>query len=371
MGWILLILIIKSKIHKERGLKMSRLFDVKQSDLAFYQSYLKDFLPDQLIDIHTHVWLDDFRIPGKVAAERTVRWPSMVAKDNSIEDLIDTYRLMFPGKKVKALIFSQVSEEYDTEKGNQYISICSKKYNFPSLFVSRPELSAEQLEKEIEEGGFLGSKVYLNYSPHYIPENEIRIFDYLPHHQLKVLNRRNWIVMLHIPRPGRLKDPVNLAQMLEIEEKYPKIKLIIAHVGRAYCDEDMGNAFEVLSETKNMMFDISANSNDHVFEKLIEAVGSERILFGSDLPILRMRARRICENGKYINLVPKGLYGDISADSHMREADGSEAEKLTFFMYEEINAFRKASEKMGLTRKECEDVFFNNAVRLLGNKLAV
>lgn len=38
--------------------------------------------------------------------------------------------------------------------------------------------------------------------------------------------------MLHIPRDGRLKDPVNLAQMMEIEEKYPKVKLIIAHVGR-------------------------------------------------------------------------------------------------------------------------------------------
>jgi hypothetical protein len=115
-------------------------------------------------------------------------------------------------------------------------------------------MTGEEFEKAIEEGGFLGCKVYLSNSPRYIPENEIRIFDYLPYHQLEVLNRRGWIVMLHIPRPGRLKDPVNLAQMLEIEEKYPHVKLIIAHVGRAYCNEDIGNAFEVLAGTKNMLF---------------------------------------------------------------------------------------------------------------------
>ena len=344
---------------------MNQLFELKKIDLDFYQNIIRDFLPDRIIDIHTHVWLDKFRIPGVTAPERTVKWPSMVARDNSVEDLIETYRLMFPDKKVKALIFGEVSEEIDTKRGNEYVSGCSKKYGLPSLFVSRPEMSCAELEKAVEEGGFLGCKVYLNFSPHYIPENEIRIFDFLPHHHLEVLNRRGWIVMLHIPRPGRLKDPVNLAQMLEIEEKYPGVKLIIAHVGRAYCSEDMGNAFDVLSRTRNMLFDITANSNVQVFERLIETVGSERILFGSDLPILRMRARRICENGSYINLIPKGLYGDVSADGHMREVDGEEAEKLTFFMYEEINAFRIAAENMGLTRKQCEDVFYNNAAKLL------
>ena len=345
---------------------MKQLFEMKQSDLEYYQKYIKDFLPERFIDVHTHVWLDEFRIQGREFPQRTVKWPSMVAKDNSIEDLLETYRLMFPDKKAKALLFGQVSEEIDTKKGNAYISDCAKKFGFPSLFVSNPGMTSEEFEKGIEEGGFLGCKVYLNYAPHYIPENEIRIFDFLPHHHLEVLNRRGWVVMLHIPRPGRLKDPVNLAQMLEIEEKYPGVKLIIAHVGRAYCNEDIGNAFEVLSSTKNMMFDITANTNAYVFELLIKAVGSHRIVFGSDLPILRMRSRRICENGKYINLVPKGMYGDVSADSHMREVEGREADELTFFMYEEINAFRIAAEKAGLNRKQCEDVFYNNAAKLLG-----
>ena len=57
-----------------------------------------------------------------------------------------------------------------------------------------------------------------------IPSDEIPIFDFLPPHQLEVMDRHGWIVMLHIPRDGRLRDPLNLAQMLEIEQRYPRVQ---------------------------------------------------------------------------------------------------------------------------------------------------
>ncbi len=347
---------------------MSDLFEMKQVDRDFYRDRLQEFLPLKFIDIHTHIWLDRFKIEDSNAPCRAVLWPFLVAEDNSVEDLQETYRLMFPDKKVSPLLFGQPSQEYDIHACNAYVAESAKKYKLPSLFLSRPQMSAQEFEKGIEEGGFLGCKVYLNYAPDYIPENEIRIFDFLPHHHLEVLDRRGWIVMLHIPRPGRLKDPVNLFQMLEIERKYPSLRLIIAHAGRAYCNEDLGDAIEILAGTKNMMFDFCANTNAYIFGRLIEAVGPKRILFGSDLPILRMRTRRICENGRYINMVPRGLYGDVSVDSHMREVDGPEADQLTFFMYEEIEAFRQAAIAKGLTKHDIEDVFYNNAGRLLGLK---
>ncbi len=127
----------------------------------------------------------------------------------------------------------------------------------------------------------------------------------------------------------------------------------------------MGKAFDVLAETKNKVFDFCANTNTEVFKQLIDAVGPKRILFGSDLPILRMRMRRICKNGIYVNIVPKGLYGDVSGDKNMGEIEGEEAEKLTFFMYEEIKAFRRAAERTALTRSDIEDIFYNNAMRII------
>lgn len=343
------------------------LFKVKAVDRKFYEERLKDFLPSKIIDIHTHVWLDKFKSLDANAPSRVVSWPAKVARDNSIEDLIKTYQLMFPGKEVTPLIFGGVGPGDDFSVANEYIKKSSEKYGFPSLIFASPEWSSEEFEADILSGGFLGCKVYLSLSKYYIPEKEIRIFDFLPHHQLKVLNKHGWIAMLHIPRDGRLRDPVNLHQMMEIEQRYPNVKLIIAHVGRAYCNEDIGDAFNVLSGSKNMVFDFSANTNRVVFEQLIGAVGSKRILFGSDMPILRMRTRRICENGKYINLVPKGLYGDVSDDSHMREVEGQDALNITFFMYEEIDAFRLASQAVGLNKEDIESIFYKNARNLINS----
>jgi hypothetical protein len=75
--------------------------------------------------------------------------------------------------------------------------------------------------------------------------------------------------------------------------------------------------------------------------------------------------RRICEHGAYINLTPPGLYGDVSDDPHMREVSPAEAEKLSFFMYEELLAFRRAAEATGLTDTDIRDIFYHNAVRTI------
>ncbi|HPT99939.1 MAG TPA: amidohydrolase family protein [Armatimonadota bacterium] len=345
---------------------MSQLFEVKEIDRKFYAERVLDFLPERIIDIHTHVWLERFRSAAMTAPRRTVTWPSRVASSNSIEDHLESYRLLFPGKHVLPMIFGNAVDPVDDiEAGNAYIRRCAAEYSLPALLFATPRWSSAELEERVLAGGFLGVKVYLSLAEPYIPAAEIRIFDFLPPHQLEVLDRHGWIVMLHLPRPKRLRDPVNLAQMLQIEERYPNVKVIIAHVGRAYCPEDVGNAFEVLRRTRRMRFDISANTNAWVFERLIEAVGPKRILFGSDLPIVRMRMRRICESGTYINLVPRGLYGDVSGDPNMREVDGEEAERLSFFMYEEIDAFRSAAEVTGLTREEVGDIFWGNGARLL------
>ena len=309
---------------------MSRLFDVKDVDRRFYREKLQHFLPDRIIDVHAHVWRRDFRKAPPTG--RAVTWPLRVAEQDPVEDLIETYELLFPGKSVQPLMFSFVeSHEDDFEAANAYVSRAAQEHGFAALVFASPQWSAQRLEQEIRRGGFLGAKVYLTLSPAGLPVDQIRIFDFLPHHQLEVLNEHGWIVMLHIPRSARLRDPVNLADMLEIDRRYPHAKVIIAHAGRAYCPEDVGDAFAALQETQHLLFDISANTNAAVFEPLIRTVGPRRILFGSDLPITRMRMHRICEKGNYVNLVPKGLYGNVSDDQHMREVAGEQAE-ATFLL---------------------------------------
>jgi predicted TIM-barrel fold metal-dependent hydrolase len=345
---------------------MSSLFEVKAVDRDFYRKHLHTFLPSRLIDIHTHVWLDQFKSKQEEECLRAVSWPQRVARDNSMEDLWETYRLLLPDKKVVPLIFGYaLSLKDDIDGGNEHVGECARKHRIPALVFADPRWSEVEFEERIVSRKFLGAKVYLTRSDPRIPERNIQIYDFLPHHQLKVLDRHGWIVMLHIPRPARLRDPLNLAQIIEIERRYPSLRVIIAHVGRAYCPEDVGDAFGVLADTRRVFFDISANTCAETFAQAIRAVGPQRILFGSDLPILRMRTRRICEGGTYVNLVPRGLYGDVAGDPHLREVDGKDADQLTFFMYEELDAFRRAATAAGLGEKDIEAIFRGNAAQLL------
>jgi len=339
--------------------------NVTDSDKNFYKSFIKDFLPKKIIDIHTHIWRKSDYFEN-LQKNRIVSWPMLVADENPVEQLLETYKVLFPDTEVTPLVFGNVPHDSgELERFNNYVSEVSSEINIPGLIFSHPKWSAETLEQKIISGKFIGVKSYLSLSKPEIPVADITIFDFFPKHHLEVLDKLGMIMMLHIPRSLRLKDPVNLKQLIEIENNYPNVKLIVAHVGRAYCKEDIGDAFEVLSDTKNMMFDFSANCNSFVFEKLIQAVGPKRILFGSDLPILKMRTHRICENGKYINLVPKGLYGDVSSYPNMREVSDVEAEKITFFLYEELAAFFKAAKECNLAKNDLEDIFYNNAIKII------
>ena len=147
---------------------------------------------------------------------------------------------------------------------------------------------------------------------------------------------------------------------------FPDCSVIVAHIGRAYCKEHVGDAFSVLKQAPNLYYDFSANMNQWVVEQLIKNVNPERILYGSDAPVNLMKMTRMCENGSYVNIVPESLYGDVSEYSNMRSVSGPESEHLTYFAYEIIDAFRRASIQTGLTDKEIKAVFYDNAAGLFG-----
>ena len=112
-----------------------------------------------------------------------------------------------------------------------------------------------------------------------------------------------------------------------------------------------------------MLFDFTANLSDDAIKACIEAVGTKRLMFGSDLPIAIMRMYRITENGVYYNVVPRGMYGDVEGEPHMRETD---EENVTLMMYEQLMALKRVAKELNLTKEDVEDILCNNAKRVFG-----
>lgn len=346
------------------------LLDVKPYDKQYYESVLKPFLPKRFIDCHAHIWLEEFHRKGGLR-EGSQQWPRLVAKDNSIEDLNETNRLLFPDNKVVSVVYGDPIVTIDRERNNSYVADAAIANGFPALYLSHPSQSAEELEREVLANPvFKGIKVYLQFSPGYIPADEIRIYDFLPKEHLAVCDKHGWVVQLHIARPKRLADPVNYVQLLEIEQNYPNLQLLVAHLGRAYANEDVGDALEYLKHTERTVWDFTANTNDWVMEQVLNYFGPERFIYGTDFPVFRMKARRTVENGVYINEIPQGTFPPeaIRGDKHMREIPYPEADKITFFIYEQINACRLACERLGLGKADVEKIFWSNSARIFDVK---
>ena len=334
-------------------------FKPNDYDKHVYQTELKDFLPDKFIDFHVHINKSSIQKAGSSNGGST--WPDLVADEFTGENLIQTLKDLFPGKDVTPLVFG--SCDYSVSEMNAYVTEKKKLFGFPTLLRTDYTMTGEELEEEAKKGGFIGLKPYLMFCPPYIPIPEIRIFDFLPHEHLEAANRNGWIVMLHIARSKRLKDEVNVAQLMEIEEKYPNVKLVVAHIGRAYSKQDIGDAFEILKNTKNMHFDFTANVCDDAIKACIEAVGTKRLIFGSDLPIATMRMFRTTdETGFYYNNVPPHIYGDTFDDPHMKISD---KEDITIMMYEQIRALKRVALDMKLKDSDVEDIMYGNAKRLI------
>ncbi len=125
-------------------------------DRAIYDEKL-DYLPPRLLDIHTHVWLRAHHQAATIA-RRGPTWPGRVADQNPIDDLLESYRLMFPRQTVTPVIFGPATQEYDLDASNQYVSEVAAQHRLPSFLVTRPEWTAQELEQRVVGGGFLGSE---------------------------------------------------------------------------------------------------------------------------------------------------------------------------------------------------------------------
>lgn len=338
------------------------------TDRAFWAEHLEDWLPHRLLDAHTHLMDPRFRLTPMTEAMRRQYWVNEVFEPISFPDADRCHQLVFPNRNVKCIAFGVPDLDFDLEAGNAYVQQGCQQRGWFSLVVLRPQWTADQLAAELAKPGVIGVKPYYSLiSPNRDTRDahlEAGIFDYLPHHILEVLNERRAWVTLHVPKAARLGHPDNLRDLRELRRRYPHVLLVIAHLGRCYTEPQALEALPALADDPGLFFDTSAVLNPAAHRVALQHFGPERILYGTDNPILYMRGRRQYLDRTYVNRTNYPFHFN-------RDREPAEIEaRYTLYMYEDLRAIRQACEELGLTdRRHRQAIFHDNARRLIESVL--
>lgn len=336
---------------------MVNYFERTKLDEEFYNTYIKDRLPCRIVDIHLHITTEDIR---RSATPDTTDWAAQCGSVMTIEDYEIYSNTFYPDKKLLINALPSVTKGVDIVMGNEYIAFLKRsgKARYGCMLTD-PSWDAEYTERVLIEGNFDGFKPY----PDFVSGkkgSDIGMFNFVSCGQYEILNKHKKAMVLHLPRPGRFPDDDNIKELLEIKEKYPDIKLIIAHCGRSYAVNVIKEAHRKLGSMLNeFYYDIAAVLNPAVLRYMLDNVSHDRIMYGTDLPVFLWHGRRRWTDNDYFNLARE----DFAWNTH---SEGREAEAgYTFFLYEQLKNILDAADEYG-GMPLAQKIFYDNAVNYIG-----
>ncbi|MEJ8733677.1 amidohydrolase family protein [Mediterraneibacter sp. ICN-202921] len=327
-----------------------------RQDKEFYDFHLKERMPEEIFDFHIHVNLPEHipdmteeRVHSDWAFESGLILPCETAKQYGHQLFPDTVYCMAG--------FPWPIQEADLEAGNRYLKAEKEKGNMHPFMAVAPWHKESYIEEELPF--FNGFKPYPDLVST-VKGADISIFTFMPHWQLEILNRHKKTVVLHLPRKGRIADPDNIRELLEMRQKYPDIQIVIAHFGRSFTPCYLEQALEEMKEDKaGFYWDTAAVLNPQVYSLAFKELPEDRILYGTDAPIMLWHGKRRWTYDKYINLVRE----EFSWNTH---EEGKEAEShYTLFIYEQMRSILDNIEELEMGETFKRKLFSENAKRLL------
>jgi predicted TIM-barrel fold metal-dependent hydrolase len=276
------------------------------------------------------------------------------------EALAEVHRTIFPGRQMRALVFGSVDAKCDLDATNAYVREAAEIHGWDSLMVPSLTDDADTLLAKVREGGFLGFKPYWTFPAAHlgIPQNDVTLEDMVPPAMREAADRGGLIITTHIPRAKRLADPVNIEGLRRLCADAPNAKIVLAHFGRCYFPEAIGDGL-LLADIDNLYPELSFVQDWEVVEAVLLKFDRKKVLFGLDLPVAQEKGKMIGINGQrhFFTKRPHKWSAHVDPDSY--------EVRCTLFAYEVCRAIRKASERVGLSREEVEDIFYDNATRLV------
>jgi predicted TIM-barrel fold metal-dependent hydrolase len=356
------------------------------------QSFLKNAGVREIIDFHTHSYERAFLKPqliGKKLAKPTIKTiePKLPATATflgyPVERSLKLTKLIFDefGGRYKIVAFGLPLHHFDIPSVNKYLFDKSREKETAGkaipFAVIEPGMTERQVEDYVRQG-FKGFKPYPKLIKGFAGR-KMRLGDYLTEPLLKVADKHGLPVMLHVH--SNAADFEVLSDLAAVSKKYPKAKIVLAHMGLCRNAELMEKAIGGIKKLENVYLSTSTVMDPEVFETALRGLGPKRIIYGSDFPFGLIRGKEFYLKDKFRGkpvppelrhkpwLVTRLQY-PWTMEEVQELVPRKEREKYPMFILSQINAMKKASEKLireGVMKPEdLKSIFYGNAARLLG-----
>lgn len=321
------------------------------TDRALISNEILDFIPERIYDIHAHLYSAPHFDEGAFL---------FLQKCSSLN--LATYRKAMSQtlgeRKIDGLFFGLPHKSGDRKAINEWfyreVDDSDSTKNRALKLVS-PADSPEELIKDLKSGLFCGVKVYHVYADRPDTMNA-SITEYAPEWMWEILNETSGVLMLHIVRHHGIADKNNQKELRRLCRTYPKVKIILAHIARSFNYRNAKRGLYEISDLDNVVLDTSAICETEAFATAFEVLGPQRILWGSDYPVSELRGRCVTTGDSMFWLHPHILKPEHHSPTGV---------DMTLIGIESLLALKEACENYGLNRSDIQDIFYNNASKLL------
>ena len=325
----------------------------------FFAERIAPYLPPVVLDFHAHVW--------RKSEWHAVPWVKgepgggymITSEDYPVERLVQDGRASFPDREYRAVCFGYPTPAADNAKDTAYVASAGHTRGmYPLMIAGSPlKVPAEVIRKRLDDGSFLGFKVHLPwYGDDY---GSIRVQDMMSPNEMDIAQELGLVVLLHVPRSGRLADPEIQDGVRWMSREWPNAKIVLAHCGRAYLPAEMERAIGSIKNLRNVYMDSSMVMDETVLRMVFDTIDSSRLLYATDFPVAAMKGRRVRVMNHWVDVVT----ADAPASAYRVKA-GSEVGAA--YMAQEIAvAVITAARAAGLAEKKLRDVFFQNGMNVL------
>ncbi len=334
---------------------MPTIAHANEADRELFERELDSFVPDVICDAHMHLWAKTHLPP--------TGWETFRQFEEEVVDLAAYRRRMaelLPGRRVAGgLILPGAVAAAGDQLRFQNELVAAEVAADPgwggSMLVS-PEMDPEYVRQEVRRLRLSGLKCYHVRSSLAVTW-DADIPDYLPEAQVKVAHEERLCITLHMVKARAVADPSNQHWIRHYCETYPDMQLILAHAARGFDPYHTIEGVAALRGLPNLWCDMAAVSDVGACEMIIETLGHDRLLYGTDFPVSHLRGRCVAIGDGFLWLYDDTLDWKTVSFQPLQPV---------FVGLESLRVLKQAAWHCRLRDRQVEDIFRNNVRRLLG-----